>query len=58
MTDKINHENTDTIVCPWCGKIEPPFTLGTYSRDIVLCKKCGNHYEVVRPYTYTTTKAE
>jgi hypothetical protein len=61
--DEIDHDYTDDIVCPWCGKHYQDcgdwFDGGRESASHD-CDECGKPFSVTREFsvTYTTEKEE
>ena len=56
----IDHEFTDSIVCPWCGYVDDSSWEYREDSGEVDCPECGKpfHFEREVSVSYTTTKSE
>lgn len=61
MTDDIDHEFTDEVVCPYCGQTHEGTGVfdGTPANDTTHeCDRCGRTFEVTRDFdVYYITRA-
>ena len=58
MSEEIDHEYTNEIVCPWCGyEFSDSWEWSDYEEDVE-CHKCGKlfYYERILTVEYKTTR--
>lgn len=56
MSDEIDHEYTDFVVCPWCGHVH--LDSQEFDDGSNTCHECDKEFSlrIDQTVTYTTTK--
>ena len=57
--EDIEHEDTDEIICPYCGyehQDSCDLNMENGETDVIECKNCGQDFSVICDISYSTQK--